>query len=481
MNEDEILFVVGHEMGHYLLHHVWILVFVISASILVFCFLTSLLVRRMIDRFAARFGFARLSDLASFPLVFLFISLFGFLFSPVTNGVWRHFEHEADVYAMDHTRDGDAAARAFEKLAAANLSNPNPSAFIEFWLYDHPTLADRVNFVRSYSTPGAQTDSLHVPGERHLKNIRQLTFGGENAEAYFYADGRKLILQSTRDTFPCDQIFTMNIDGSNVRLVSRGKGVTTCSFFAPDGGRIIYSSTHLGADSCPPKPSYEQGYVWALYPHYDVFSAKPDGNDPVRLTDTPGYDAEAVFSPDGSLILFTSVRDGDLELYVMDPQGNNVRRLTQQIGYDGGAFFSPDNRRIVYRAHHPETPEDIADYQALLKQNLVRPSQMELFVMDADGSNRRQVTKNGAANFCPYFHPDGRRIIFASNMEDPHGHNFELYLINDDGTGLERVTYNDTFDAFPMFSRDGTKLVFASNRNNTSPRETNIFLADWVE
>jgi len=481
MENDEILFVVGHEMGHYLLRHVWIAVFIAALSIFVFCFLTNAMIRRIIRRFSHRFGFSRLSDIASFPLIMLFITVFGFLFSPVTNGVWRQFEHQADVFGMDRTGDGEAAARAFEKLAAANLSNPNPSAFIEFWLYDHPTLSDRVNFVRSYQPERARTDPLRFPGERHLRNIHQLTFGGENAEAYFSADGKKLIFQSTRDTFDCDQIFTMNINGSDVRLVSTGKGVTTCSFFAPDGQRIIYSSTHLGGAECPPKPSYEQGYVWPLYPDYDIFSAKPDGSDLVRLTDTPGYDAEAVYSPDGRLILFTSVRDGDLELYVMDPDGKNVRRLTHDIGYDGGAFFSPDGSRIVYRAHHPREPEEIADYQGLLNNNQVRPTHMEIFIMDADGSNRRQVTRNGAANFCPYFHPNGRQIIFASNMDDPQGHNFELYLINDDGTGLERVTYNDTFDAFPMFSHDATMLVFASNRNNQAPNETNVFIADWVE
>ena len=481
MADDEILFVVAHEMAHYLKHHIWILVFIASASIFVFCLLTHLMIGPIIRRFSARFGFSRLSDFASLPLIMVFISVFSFIFSPITNGVWRHFEHVSDAYGMDRTGDGDAAARAFEKLAAVNLSNPNPSAFIEFWLYDHPTLADRVNFVRSYQSESRKSDPLHIPGERHLKNIHQLTFGGQNAEAYFSADGTKLIFQSTRDTFACDQIFAMSTVGENTRLVSTGAGVTTCAFYAPNGEQIIYSSTHLGSPECPPKPSQDQGYVWALYADFDIFSANPDGSNPVRLTDSPGYDAECVFSPDGRSILFTSVRDGDLELYIMGTDGGDVRRLTHQIGYDGGAFFSPDGRRIVYRAFHPQEPEAIAEYQRLLAENLVRPSQMDIFVMDADGSNRRQVTRNGAANFCPYFHPDGRRIIFASNLDDPNGRNFELYLINDDGTELERLTYNETFDGFPMFSRDGTKLVFASNRNNGRPDETNIFIADWVK
>jgi len=481
MTDDEILFVVGHEMGHYLKHHIWIAVLISAVSLLAFCFLTSLLVRLVIRRFTARLGFARLSDIASFPLLLVFLVVFQFLFSPVTNGIWRYFEHESDIYGMDKTGDGDAAARAFEKLAAVNLSNPNPSAFIEYWLYDHPTLSDRVRFVRSYQPQQTQTDPLRITGERRLRTIRQLTFGGENAEAYFSADGRMLVFQSTRDTFMCDQIFAMNSDGSGTRLVSTGKGRTTCSFFAPDAGRIIYSSTHHVNEECPPRPSYEQGYVWPIYADYDIFSVDLAGGELIQLTDSPGYDAEAVYAPDGSAILFTSMRDGDLELYLMDPDGQNVRRLTHQIGYDGGAFFSPDGSRIVYRAHHPQTPETIAEYQRLLGEGLVRPSTMEIYVMDADGTNRRQITRNGAANFCPYFHPNGRQIIFASNMDDPEGRNFELYLVNDDGTGLERITYFEDFDGFPMFTRDGSTLVFASNRNNAEPYETNIFIADWVE
>ncbi len=481
MSDDEILFVTSHELGHYLMNHVWIGVFLSVAMVFILLFLANLLIGSTIRRFSSRLGFSQLSDIASFPLILFFVSLFAFLSSPITSGIWRHFEHQADIFGMDHTGNGEAAARAFEKLAAGNLANPNPPAFVEFWLYSHPKLSDRIQFVRSYQPERILTDPLRFPGERHLKNLRQLTFGGENAEAYFSADGRQLIFQSTRDSLGCDQIFTMGIAGENPRLVSTGGGVTTCSFFAPDGERIIYSSTRLGGEECPPKPSHEAGYVWAIYPDYDIFSAKPDGSDLRRLTDTPGYDAEAVYSSDGNTVLFTSVRDGDLELYLMNPDGSNVRRLTHEIGYDGGAFFSPDGSRIVYRAHHPQSPEAIAEYQGLLARNLVRPSQMEIFVADVDGSNRRQITRNGAANFCPFFHPNGRQIIFSSNMNDPSGRNFELYLINDDGTGLEQITYNETFDAFPMFSADGSKLVFCSNRNNNNSHETNIFIADWVE
>lgn len=321
----------------------------------------------------------------------------------------------------------------------------------------------------------------HPLGERRLANIKQLTFGGENAEAYFSYDGTKLIFQSTRDGYGCDQIFTMNADGSDVKLVSTGAGRTTCSFIFPDGERIIYSSTHLGSEDCPPPPSYAHGYVWPLYDTFDIFSADLDGSNLTRMTTNNGYDAEGVISPDGKKIVFTSVRDGDLDIYTMNSDGTDVKRLTDTVGYDGGPFFSLDSKKIVYRARHLTDDTEIGTYRELLKQGLVKPSQLEIFVMDADGANQRQVTNNGAANFGPYFHPDGERIIFCSNLSDPDGRDFDLYLINIDGTGLERITFNDTFDGFPMFSHDGKKLVFASNRNAQVKGETNVFIADWVE
>lgn len=322
---------------------------------------------------------------------------------------------------------------------------------------------------------------LRDPREVHLENLRQLTFGGENAEAYFSYDGKKLIFQSTRDSRGCDQIYTMNIDGSNVRMVSTGKGITTCSYFLQKAGnRIIYSSTHHIMDDCPPRPDYSQGYVWPLHP-YDIFMADEDGSNLRQLTDNPYYDAEATVSSDGSKIVFTSLRDGDLDLYVMDTDGRNLKRLTHEKGYDGGAFFSPDGKKIVYRAYHPKTEEEMKEYETLLRKNLVRPLRMEIFVMDADGSNKRQITNNGAANFAPSFHPDGKRIIFSSNMHDPGRRNFELYMINIDGTGLKRITYTPPFNSFPMFSHDGKKLAFASNRGGKVKGETNIFIADWKD
>ncbi len=332
----------------------------------------------------------------------------------------------------------------------------------------------------SHETGSTQTSNLALPQEKHLRNIRQLTFGGENAEAYFSADGRKLIFQSTRDGRECDQIYTMNIDGSEVKMISTGDGRTTCSYFFPGDKKILYSSTHLGAKQCPPRPDFSQGYVWAVYETFDIFTANPDGSNLKQLTTAPGYDAETTISRQGKLV-FTSKRDGDLDIYTMDRNGKNVKRLTNELGYDGGPFWSYDGKQIVYRAYHPQTEKEKADYTALLKQNLIRPTVLDIWVMNADGSNKRQVTHLNKASFAPYFFPDGKRIIFSSNFADPKGRDFDLYLIKTDGTGMERITFNDTFDGFPMFSPDGKKLVFASNRNAKARGDTNIFIADWVE
>ena len=318
------------------------------------------------------------------------------------------------------------------------------------------------------------------PGETFFANLRQLTFGGQNAEAYWSPDGTQLIFQRTASDSTCDQEFVINTDGSGLRMVSNGLGRTTCGYFYAGGSRIVYSSTFRADSSCPAAPDMTRGYVWALY-DFDVYTSNPDGSGLRRIFGTPGYDAEATLSPDGTRIVFTSTRDGDLDIYTMNVDGTDVRQLTHAPGYDGGPFFSHDGRRIVYRAWHPDTPEAIAEYDALLAENLVRPSRMEIFVMDADGGNQRQVTNLGGANFAPYFHPDDQRIIFASNHENPRSRNFDLYLINLDGTGLAKVTTDGDFDGFPMFSPDGTKLVFASNRHGEVEGETNIFIAEWVE
>ena len=314
--------------------------------------------------------------------------------------------------------------------------------------------------------------------EKHLRNIRQLTQGGENAEAYFSADGKRLIFQSTRPGAPCDQIYTINVDGTGERRVSNGEGRTTCSYFYPGQKEILYASTHETSKECPPKPSFAKGYVWPIYDSYEIYRANADGSGARKITNAPGYDAEATIAPDG-LIVFTSVRDGDMEIYSMKGDGSDVRRLTNRQGPDGGPFFSWDGKLIAYRGR-PLQGTELTDYMALLKEHLWRPTKLELYVMDRDGGNRRQLTTLGAASFAPSWHPDQKRLIFASNVKDPQQRNFDIFLINLDGAGVEQVTFNDTFDGFPMFSPDGRHLVFASNRNAKSEGETNVFIADWV-
>jgi Tol biopolymer transport system component len=272
----------------------------------------------------------------------------------------------------------------------------------------------------------------------------------------------------------------MNIDGTGVHRVSNGLGRTTCGYFYDNDRRIFYSSTFKNSPDCPPVPDRSHGYVWPVG-HLEIYTSKPDGSDLRQLTDNGAYNAEGTLSPDGKTIIFTSTRDGDLDLYTMNVDGSNVRRITRRVGYDGGGVFSPDGKTIVWRAGYPGTAADSADYLALLGQRLVRPSRVELWVANADGSNPRQITHLGGANFAPSFHPDGKRIIFSSNYETPRSGNFDLYLVNLDGTGLTKITTAGTFDGFPMFSPDARKLVWASNRNFKVEGETNLFIADWVE
>jgi len=327
-------------------------------------------------------------------------------------------------------------------------------------------------------------------GERHFGTVRQLTDGGENAEAYFSADGRQLIFQSTRDGRSCDQQYVMNADGSDVRRVSTGRGKTTCGYFmepwgaaAPRaaGRRIFFASSHAVDSACPPRPDPSKGYVWRLDP-FDIYTANADGSDLRGLTSYGVYTAEGVLSPDGRTIVFTSLKDGDLDIYTMRVDGSDVRRLTTTPGYDGGPWWSPDGRRIVYRAYHPRDSAGLAGYRDLLAQRLVRPNRMDIWVMDADGANQRQVTDLGAASFGPSWTPDGRRIVFSSNHHtNPRLGNFDLFLVNADGTGLEQLTTSPTFDGFPMFSPDGRQLVWASNRHARRPNETNVFVAEWKD
>jgi Tol biopolymer transport system component len=323
--------------------------------------------------------------------------------------------------------------------------------------------------------------------DRHMKNVTRLTFDGDNGEAYFPRDGRKLIFQSSRGGYGCDKIWTMNIDGSDKRMVSPDHGANTCSFFFPDG-RIVFATTSHLPGACPPKPDMPKGerYIWPLYP-YNIFTANADGNGLKRITGNRGYDAESVVSSDGKQIVFGSQRDGNFDVYLMNADGTNLRRLTDRTGYNGGPWFSPDNTKIVWRAWYPDTEEEKAQWRDCMEKNYIIAFPLDLWVMDADGSNKRMILHNGATNFAPSWHPDGKRIIFASNMDDWHadigkyGHNFELYLINIDGTGLERITFNTVFDSFPMFSPDGKKLVWASNRDSRKPHATDIFIADWEE
>ena len=332
----------------------------------------------------------------------------------------------------------------------------------------------------SCSTP-TKEDIYRFEGESHLKNITMITENGENAEAYLSFDESKLSFQAKFGDLKCDQIFTMNIDGTDKNMVSTGKGRTTCAYYLPGNDRVIYSSTHLADENCPPEPDRSKGYVWKLYDSFDIFSVKTDGTDLVRLTDTGKYDAEATVSPNGDKIVFTSMRDGDPEIYLMDIDGNNQIRLTFEKGYDGGPFFSADGSKIVFRSSRPKTEEELADYDELVEHGLVRPSTLEIYVMNADGSNLNQITNFGKASFAPFLHPNGDKIIFSSNVNSKTGRDFDIYIVNIDGTGLEQVTFNETFDGFPIFSRDGKKLIFCSNRFNKKKGDTNVFTANWID
>jgi Tol biopolymer transport system component len=324
------------------------------------------------------------------------------------------------------------------------------------------------------------SSKLQYAGEKHLANIKQLTFEGENAEAYFARDGKKLIFQRAVKGDGCDQIFSINLDGTGMKMLSNGEGKTTCSYYTPDGKSIIYASTYQADPKCPPKPDMSKGYVWALYPGFDLIKANLDGSNPRPLAPAPRYDAEATIRGDGKIV-FTSLRSGDLEVWTMDKNGKNLKQLTNTLGYDGGPFWSWDGKWIVYRAHHPETDKQKADYISLLKEDMIRPTTLDLWIMDENGNNKRQVTNLNKASFAPFIFPNNKRIIFSTNLNDPRGRDFDLYAVDMDGQNLERITFNDTFDGFPMFSPDGKKLVFCSNRNGAKQGDTNVFIADWVE
>lgn len=333
--------------------------------------------------------------------------------------------------------------------------------------------------------------ALQLPAqETHLKNIRQLTFGGDNAEAYFSPDGSHLAFQSNNKAWglQCDQIFALDIAEATANptyrppMISTGKGRTTCAYYMPDGKHVLYASTHEGGLACPPEPAPrpDRKYLWPIYATFDIYVADSTGTIVKKLTDAPGYDAEATVSPKGDKIVFTSDRSGDLELWTMNIDGSNQRQITTGLGYDGGAFFSPDGTQLVFRASRPTTDSAIAEYKALLKQGLVAPTEMEIYVCNVDGSGLRKVTSLGKANWAPYFDPKGKRILFSSNHHSQRGYDFQIYMINVDGSGLKRITTESIFNAFPMFSPDGKYLVWSSNRNAAKgTRDTNVFIAEW--
>ena len=329
---------------------------------------------------------------------------------------------------------------------------------------------------------------LQPSRDLHMSNLTQLTFDGDNGEAYFSFDGKQLIYQSSRGGYDCDKIWTMNIDGSGKRMVSPDHGAHTCAFFFPGAQQLVFASTSHLEGACPPRPELPDHirYAWPLYP-YDIVRVNPDGSGLQALTDNPNYDAEPIVSADGKHIVFGSQREGDFDIYRMNADGSDVMRLTDTLGYDGGPWFSPDGTKIAWRAWHPQTDEEKAQWRDNMTKDYIVSTPLDIWVMDADGGNKKRLTDNGATNWAPSWHPDGKRIVFSSNMDDwrediqQFGHNFELYLINADGTGLERITYNTVFDSFPMFSPDGSKIVFGANRNPAKPRATDVFIADWNE
>ena len=336
----------------------------------------------------------------------------------------------------------------------------------------------------------SQQDEIQLQPSKDLNmtNLTQLTFEGDNGEAYFSADGQQLIFQSNRGGYECDKIWTMDIDGSNKTMVSPDHGAHTCSFFYPGGEEIVFASTSHTPGACPPKPELPKHirYAWSLYP-YSIFKANVDGSNLQRLTNNPQYDAEPIISADGKKIVFGSQRDGDFDIYIMDADGTNVKRLTDTVGYDGGPWFSPDASQIAWRAWYPQTEQEKQQWRENMAKDYVQSTPLDIWVMNSDGSGKKRLTDNGATNWAPSWHPDGQRIIFSSNMDDwrdeykTYGHNFELYLINSDGSNLQRLTFNKVFDSFPMFSPDGKKLAFGANRNAAKPRATDIFIADWKE
>ncbi len=353
-----------------------------------------------------------------------------------------------------------------------------------------PAVKDSTTKVEETTANGlekAVESNLIYEQEVHLKNMKQLTFGGDNAEAYFSFDNKNLVFQASNKAWgaDCDQIYMMSIDGykgERAPILSTGKGRTTCSYFMPGNKEILYASTHLGNEACPETPRTVNGkYVWPVYSDFDIFVADLEGNITRQLTKAPGYDAEATVSADGKKIVFTSLRTGDLELFTMDIDGSNIKQVTTGLGYDGGAFFSRDSKKLIFRSSRPTTDEDIKVYKDLLKEGLVQPTAMELYICNVDGTDLKKITDLGGANWAPFMHTSGKSVLFSSNHHSKSGRQFNIFSIDIDGSNLKQITFDKTFDSFPMYSFDGKKIVFSSNRNNGGGRDTNVFIADWVD
>ena len=333
-----------------------------------------------------------------------------------------------------------------------------------------------------------RVDHLIEPDETRFLELYQLTFGGENAEAYWSFAGDRLVLQRRHpvEGVDCDRIYVL--DDGELTQVSSGRGVTTCAYFLPGDREVLFASTHGEHASCPAPPDRSKGYVWKLHPEYEVYVVDLESGTERQLTDAPGYDAEGTVSPLGDRIVFTSVRSGDPELWTCDLAGGALHQVTDSPGYDGGAFFSHGGDRLIWRAT-AFTPGAEADEQAafaqLLEEHLVRPSAMELVTSLVDGTLRRTLTSLGGANWAPYFTPDDRHVLFSSNHHvGPRSRNFDLFLVPSEGgphgaESAERVTTYEGFDSFPMFHPRGEWLAFSSNRGGSVEGETNVFLARW--
>ncbi|MEE4258367.1 MAG: hypothetical protein V2I62_01285 [Bacteroidales bacterium] len=364
------------------------------------------------------------------------------------------------------------------------------SSFLSFTLLISCDQTAKNGHAHSDASAQQADTTIHYPQEKHLSNIKQLTNGGDNAEAYFSFDNKMIVFQAKNPEWdaPCDQIYTFSFSDRDMfdkapPLISEGLGRTTCSFFMPGDTTVLYASTRSGGDACPPEPEKREDgkYVWPIYPDFDIYVSDLKGNIVDTLVSGPGYDAEATVSAQGDKVVFTSDRTGDLELYTCDIDGSNQQQITFELGYDGGAFFSPDGTKLIFRSSRPKTEADIKEYKDLMAEGLVKPTNMELYTCNVDGSDLKQLTNLGKANWAPFFHPSGEKVIFSSNHNSKRGFEFNLFMINLDGTGLEQITFDEIFDAFPMFSYDGKKLIFSSNRNNGGTKNTNLFIADWVE